>query len=196
MDRVWIVFVEMSITASFVILCILPVRWLLRKAPKVFSYALWAVVLFRLLCPTAISSSFSLLGVLSVPLEAIRGESFTLDKGTYSSKGEIQGIEGNSGTGELGQKNINNTKAESRLDELKGADEDRISVRTVLAGLWLIGFGGLLFSSLVSVWRLRRRLVGAVRMRENIWLADRIASPFVIGIVRPQIYLPSTLSKE
>ena len=196
MDRVWIVFVEMSITASFVILCILPVRWLLRKAPKVFSYALWAVVLFRLLCPTAISSSFSLLGVLSVPLEAIRGESFTLDKGTYSGKGEIQGIEGNSGTGELGQKNINNTKAESRLDELKGADEDRISVRTVLAGLWLIGFGGLLFSSLVSVWRLRRRLVGAVRMRENIWLADRIASPFVIGIVRPQIYLPSTLSKE
>ena len=52
----------------------------------------------------------------------------------------------------------------------------------------------MLFYSLLSVWRLRRRLVGAVLLRDTIWLADRIAAPFVIGVIRPRIYLPSTLS--
>ena len=58
---------NMSLTASIVILCVLVARLILKRAPKVFSYALWAVVLFRLLCPVSLSSGFSLLGALDAP---------------------------------------------------------------------------------------------------------------------------------
>ena len=64
-----------------------------------------------------------------------------------------------------------------------------------MAGVWLAGAALLLLSSLTSMLRLRRRLVGAVRLRDNIYLADRIPSPFVMGLLRPRIYLPSTLKE-
>ena len=57
---------NMSITASYVAICVFLVRILLRKAPKKFSYALWAVVLFRLVCPLSFSTAFSFLGLLNV----------------------------------------------------------------------------------------------------------------------------------
>ena len=55
---------NMSLTASVVILCVLAVRLLLKKAPKKFAYALWAVVLFRLLCPVSLPSPVSVLEVV------------------------------------------------------------------------------------------------------------------------------------
>ena len=64
----WIpILLNMSLTASAVILCVLLVRLALRRAPRVFSYALWAVVLFRLLCPVSLTAGFSLLGLADVP---------------------------------------------------------------------------------------------------------------------------------
>ena len=67
----WIpILLNMSLTASAVILCVLLVRLALRRAPRVFSYALWAVVLFRLLCPVSLTAGFSLLGLTDVPVRA------------------------------------------------------------------------------------------------------------------------------
>ena len=67
MHRLFPIVCNMSLTASVVILAVLAVRLLLRRAPKVFSYALWAVVLFRLLCPVSVTSAVSLLGALGAP---------------------------------------------------------------------------------------------------------------------------------
>ena len=61
--------INMSLTASVAIVCVMLIRWLLKKAPKVISYALWGVVLFRLLCPVAVESSFSLFNLLEVPIK-------------------------------------------------------------------------------------------------------------------------------
>ena len=209
MDRVLLGLLDMSMTAGFAILCILPVRWLLRRSPKVFSYALWAVVLFRLLCPVAVSSSFSLLGVFRAPLETVWGSrqseslpgknSDTEPGGLNTGKGEVQGIDVLSSKNDIkgSEKSVNDQKNDSKPAE--GTDGiNALSGQTVkiLTGLWLAGVGSLLLYSLLSVWRLRRRLVGAVLLRDTIWLADRIAAPFVIGVIRPRIYLPSTLSVE
>ena len=70
----WIpILLNMSLTASAVILCVLLVRLLLCRAPRVFSYALWAVVLFRLLCPVSLTAGFSLLGLTDAPVRAAAG---------------------------------------------------------------------------------------------------------------------------
>ena len=69
MHRLFPIVCNMSLTASVVILAVLAVRLLLRRAPKVFSYALWAVVLFRLLCPVSVTSAVSLLGALGAPAQ-------------------------------------------------------------------------------------------------------------------------------
>ena len=69
MHRLFPIVCNMSLTASVVILAVLAVRRLLRRAPKVFSYALWAVVLFRLLCPVSVTSAVSLLGALGAPAQ-------------------------------------------------------------------------------------------------------------------------------
>jgi beta-lactamase regulating signal transducer with metallopeptidase domain len=179
---------NMSITASIVIILVLAARFLLKKAPKVFSYALWAVVLFRLICPVSFSSPISLIGF-------IYPSARTVDNGAYSSltyiptdmvpqvdlpvpgiNGALHGIlhEGGEGT--------------------SGASlEFPMAFATML---WLFGIGVMMIYGAVSLIRLRRKLTGAVRLRENIYLADHIVTPFVIGILRPKIYLPSTLRGE
>ena len=69
MHRLFPTICNMSLTASVVIVAVLLVRLLLRRAPKVFSYALWAVVLFRLLCPVSVTSAVSLMGAVGAPVQ-------------------------------------------------------------------------------------------------------------------------------
>ena len=183
---------NMSLTASAVILAVLLARLLLRRTPKVFSYALWAVVLFRLLCPVSVSSTVSLMGALGAPAQ---------ERGTLTSA--VEYVPASAAALSPGARPA---PAEG-LGEISGtasapspaAPADRPSAApdllAAMAGVWLTGAALLLLSSLTSMLRLRRRLVGAVRLRDNIYLADRIPSPFVMGLLRPRIYLPSTLKE-
>ena len=184
---------NMSLTASAVILAVLLARLLLRRTPKVFSYALWAVVLFRLLCPVSVSSTVSLMGALGAPAQ---------ERGTLTSA--VEYVPASAAALSPGARPA---PAEG-LGEISGtasapspaAPADRPSAApdllAAMAGVWLTGAALLLLSSLTSMLRLRRRLVGAVRLRDNIYLADRIPSPFVMGLLRPRIYLPSTLKES
>lgn len=61
LQGMFITILNMSITASYVAICLILVRIILRKAPKIFSYALWSVVLFRLICPLTFFTDFSFL---------------------------------------------------------------------------------------------------------------------------------------
>ncbi len=184
---------NMSLTASIVIVIVLLARLLLRKSPKVFSYALWAVVLFRLLCPVSFSTEFSLLGLLNTPTVTVS------DGGAYSSMTYIPSDIVHTeyprvdlplpGVSEA----INETLPQG--SEQTGADPLELPMSAATT-LWLLGIMVMLIYSAVSLLELRRKLVGAVRLRDNIYLADHIATPFVIGIFRPKIYLPSTISVE
>ena len=189
---------NMSLTASVVIVAVLLVRLLLRRAPKVFSYALWAVVLFRLICPVSVTSAVSLMGAVGAPVQ----ERTQRTSAVEYVPADIVRSSGTPTVTTLPQETLPaiNSPAESTVPAAVTAPEPAAALplsgpMVVLTGAWLTGMALLLLYSVVSLLRLRRRLVGAVRLEDNIYLADYIPSPFVMGLFRPKIYLPSTLTE-
>lgn len=182
---------NMSVTASVAILFVLLARLLLKKAPKIFSYALWAVVLFRLLCPVSITTGFSLLGLLDAPVTETTTHTTAVEyipqDVVHTPVPEVK----------LPVPGVNQTVNEAlpQGDEQTAADpmEAPVALATLV---WLAGIGVLAAYSVVSLLRLRQRLVGAVPLRDNIYLVDYIDSPFVMGIFCPKIYLPSSLTEQ
>lgn len=185
---------NMSLTASAVILAVLAARLLLRRAPKVFSYALWAVVLFRLLCPVSVTSAVSLMGALGAPAQERTQRTSAVEyvpadriRGTAPSVAQLPQTPLPAETGGA----VNAAPADTAPEAVSATSfNEPVFILTLI---WLAGMALLLAYSLVSLLRLRRRLVGAVRLRDNIYLADHIPSPFVMGLIRPKIYLPSDL---
>ena len=185
---------NMSLTASAVILAVLAARLLLRRAPKVFSYALWAVVLFRLLCPVSVTSAVSLMGALGAPAQERTQRTSAVEyvpadriRGTAPAVTQLPQTPLPAETGGA----VNAAPADTAPEAVPATSfNEPVFILTLI---WLAGIALLLAYSLVSLLRLRRRLVGAVRLRDNIYLADHIPSPFVMGLIRPKIYLPSDL---
>ena len=178
---------NMSLTAGIVILCVIAARLFLKRAPKIFSYALWAVVLFRLLCPVSLPSPFSLLGALDAPA---RQASPVVSTVTYVQP----------------QRQTEDIQPQVAKPEAPVSDpvtpvapgEPKIPTvdwTAVAAWVWLAGAAGMAGYSVFTLLRLRRRLVGSLHLRDNLYLADHISTPFVLGLVRPRIYLPSTLTE-
>ena len=198
MHRLFPTICNMSLTASVVIVAVLLVRLLLRRAPKVFSYALWAVVLFRLLCPVSITSAVSLMGAVGAPVQ----ERTQRTSAVEYVPADIVRSSGTPTVTTLPQETLPviNSPAKTTAPAAVTAPEPAAALplsgpMVVLTGAWLAGMALLLAYSAVSMLRLRRRLVGAVLLADNIYLADHIPSPFVMGLFRPKIYLPSTLKE-
>ncbi len=177
---------NMSMTASLVIGIVIAARFALRKSPKIFSYALWAVVLFRLLCPVSIPSPLSAFGFL--------------DAGTAPNEGITTSIE----YVEVYREVIEQPQPPAELPELPEMAEqvhtpnaetpkEPLSLKAVLPWLWLAGVVGMMLFGIVTYVRFRVHLTGAVPMERNVYLVDHIDSAFVAGVLRPRIYLPSDL---
>ena len=182
---------NMSLTASVVIILVLLLRLFLKKAPKVISYALWSVVLFRLLCPVSVESGLSLFGLMDTPVSA---------SGALTSR--IEYIPNDSvhmedpslvlpapGIGEV----ISDTLPQGEEQLVADPLEAPVAIATYL---WMAGVLVMGIYAVASYLRLRRKLLTASLVRENIYLADEIASPFVMGLIRPKIYLPSSLGER
>lgn len=183
--------INMSLTASVAIVFVLLLRLLLKKAPKVISYALWGIVLFRLLCPVSIGSSLSLYNLFDAPT----AESGTLTSSMEYVPADIVHTEYPSvvlpvpGVSDTINETLPQGEEQLRADPL----EAPMAIATYV---WMAGVLGMVIYSAVSYIRLRRKLVIAVRLRDNIYLTDGITSPFVMGLFRPKIYLPSTLDER
>ncbi len=168
---------NMSITGSIVIIAILAIRLLLKKAPKIFSYAIWAVVLFRLLCPLTFESTIGFLpSTQPIPVDIIHEEYPSVDLPLPIINDVI---------------NENLPQGEEQLtsDPLEGP-------MAIASFMWVIGVFAMLVYSVVQYTLLKRKLIGTKPLRENIYLADAINSPFVMGLFKPKIYLPSSLAKS
>lgn len=197
MHRLFPIVCNMSLTASVVILAVLAVRLLLRRAPKVFAYALWAVVLFRLLCPVSVTSAVSLMGALGAPAQERTQRTSAVEyvpadimiRGTAPAVTQLPQTPLLAETGGA----VSDAPADTASAAVPVMSfNEPVFILTLI---WLAWMVLLLAYSLVSLLRLRRRLVGTVRLRDNIYLADHIPSPFVMGLFRPKIYLPSTLTE-
>lgn len=182
---------NMGVTASVAILFILPARVLLKKAPKIFSYALWAAVLFRLLCPVSITTGFSLLGLFDAPVTATTTHTTAVE---YIPQNVVHTPGAEVGLPVPGVHQAVNEVLPQGEEQMAA---DPLEAPVALATLaWMAGIGVMAAYSVASLLQLRRKLVGAVPLRDNIYLADYIESPFVMGIFRPKIYLPSSLSEQ
>jgi len=178
LERIFLQVLNMSYTASIVILVIILARLLLKKAPKKYSYILWGVALFRLLCPFAFESALSLMPNNTEPIPVDIGFQLTPRISTGAAV-------------------IDNVVSAALPAAQPAASMNPMQVLLWIAQIvWLVGIAVLLVYSVISLLQLRRRLIGAVRLRDNIWLANGIESPFVMGVVRPRIYLPSTLTER
>lgn len=185
------IILNMSLTASAVILFVLVMRLILRKAPRILSYVLWLVVLFRLLCPVSLTADFSLLRVVDPPLETVIQHTSTVSYvprdvvHTPNPKVELPVP----GMGEAITETLPQGEEQMVADPL----EAPMAIATLV---WLAGICALAIYSAVSLIRLHRRLVGAVPLEKRVYLADHIDTPFVLGLIRPNIYLPSALPER
>ena len=182
---------NMSLTASVAIVFVLLLRLMLKKAPKVISYALWAVVLFRLLCPVSIESSFSLFGLMDAPTT----ESTALTTSIEYVPENIVHTEYPAVTLPVpGVSDAINSTLPSGQEQLVA---DPLEAPTTIATyVWIAGVLVMAAYSVISYRRLRQKLLTASPLRDNIYLADEITSPFVMGLVRPKIYLPSDMEER
>ncbi|WP_130871085.1 M56 family metallopeptidase [Intestinimonas massiliensis (ex Afouda et al. 2020)] len=175
---------RMSAAASGAILVVLLARQLLKRVPKIFSYALWAVVLFRLLCPAALPFGFSPMDLFPDPVP----ETGTVERVDLPD-GEHQ-----TATIHVGQQP--EQTGSPALEQETPAVSAAQRLMSIAGILWLCGVGAMLVFHLAQLLRLRRRLTGAVPVEGNVYLADHIPTPFVLGLFRPRIYLPSTVSER
>lgn len=198
---------NMSLTASIVIVFVLLARLLLNKAPKVFSYALWAVVLFRLLCPVSISSDFSLLGMLdrsaapatqhTTIVEYIPQNAVVIPMQNITPSVPNTDSPANDHIAQAPTTTVPTSPGIDAADNTAPTPaESMYSATDIARSVWLSGIAAMFLYSAVSLLCLRRKLVGAVRMRDNIYLADYLDTPFVMGLMRARIYLPSSLSER
>lgn len=181
------VILNMSLTAGLVIIFVLLARLPLKKAPKVFSYALWAVVLFRLLCPISFSSGFSILSIFNSPTVTNGSITYIPNNIVHMSNPKVDlplpGI----------SRAINGALPQGEEQTVADPLEAPMAIATFL---WLMGTVAMLVYSIVSVMILKKRLKIARCMDRNIFEADNLKTPFVLGIFRPGIYIPTGLTEE
>lgn len=182
---------NMSLTASVAIVFVMLLRLLLKKAPKVISYALWGVVLFRLLCPVSFESGMSLFGLFETPTVGATDRTSMVEyipsNIVHTEYPEV--VLPVPGIGDTITEALPKGEEQLRADPLEGP----IFIATYV---WCGGILVMAIYGIVTWLQLRRRLVTASPLRENIYLADDIDSPFVMGLIRPKIYLPSEMEQR
>ncbi len=186
-NRLFPEILNMSLTGSIVILAVLFIRIFLRKAPKKWSYLLWLAVAFRLACPVSVSSPVSLLGAVNAPVTA-QGTIEYIDRAAAQPQITIP-LPAVPAPGLLTPDLV------VRVPQTP-EDPTRVSAMELFAVVWLAGMAVAFVYSVVSYLQLRRRLANAIVYKENVWQSDRVQSPFILGFVRPRIYIPFGLDQQ
>ena len=180
MSVIFLKLLNLSISASWLVLVVLALRLVLKRAPKWVNVLLWGMVALRLMLPFSIESALSLIP----SAETLSPEVVRFDPAPTITSGV-----------ELIDNAVNPSLSES-FAAAPLASVNPLYVWTYLAGwVWLIGLAAMLLYALVSYLRLRRRVSASIPLRENIYVCDEVASPFILGILRPRIYLPSALDE-
>ena len=180
MAAVFLKLLNLSISASWLVLVVLVLRLVSKRSPKWINVLLWGIVALRLVLPFSIESALSLIPSAETVSPAV--VQFAPAPTITSGVSVID--------------NAVNPSLSEHFSAAPLASVNPLYVWTYLAGwVWLIGLGAMLLYALVSYLRLRRRVSVSFCVRENIYLCDAISSPFILGVVKPRIYLPSGLDE-
>ena len=180
MDSLFINLLNMSITASWLVLAVVVLRFLLKKAPKWINTVLWAFVGFRLVCPFSFESIFSIIpSTRTIPQDIIYSSSPAIHSGIPALNNTINPI-------------ISETFAP---DVTSSANPLQI-ITAIASAVWLLGIIAMVLYAGISYFRLHKKVSEGVVLKDNIWLCDRIDTPFILGIFKPRIFLPSGISES
>ena len=180
MAAVFLKLLNLSISASWLVLAVLVLRLVSKRSPKWMNVLLWGIVALRLVLPFSVESALSLIPSAETVSPAV----VQFDPAPTITSG-VKIID-----------NAVNPSLSEHFAAAPLASVNPLYVWTYLAGwVWLIGLGAMLLYALVSYLRLRRRVSVSLCVRENIYLCDAISSPFILGVVKPRIYLPSGLDE-
>ncbi len=179
MEAVFLKLLNMSINASWLVIAIVLLRFILKKAPKNIRVILWSLVGIRLVCPFSFESVLSLIpSKETVPQNIMMSPSPEIQTGFPSMNTAINPIVSES------------------LAPNPGDSVNPLQVITFIAAvLWLVGIAAMLIYTLVSYLLIRKKTNEAILLKENIYIGDRIATPFIIGVIKPKIYLPSGMNE-
>lgn len=201
---------KMSATGIIVICVVLALRLCLRRAPKIFSYALWLVVLFRLLCPVSISLPVSVFYLFPSAQMTVSDQ---LSASEHPGNGDAMLSERPDGTDMAEEPSkVDAPSAEDFTVEYSKESEtvesEPVELETVIEAIvsgnwrkpalfiWLVGVVAMLFYAVISTLQLHKKLKNAMPESGNIYLLEGITSPFVAGIFRPRIYLPCDMGEH
>ena len=214
MEALFLQILQMSMSASWLIIAVILIRLLLQKAPKGFRYVLWALVAVRLLCPVFFESEFSLipnLGVLSevgdavIPVTPINPDNDAITNDTIISDGvQNDVVHGDSAHNNNVQNNtVQNNATQNSENQNNIIQNDVIQNNTaqtdlisVLSFLWIVGIIAMFMYATVSYIKLRITIKESIKKEDNLWICDGIQTPFILGLMKPQIYLPSYIEEK
>lgn len=177
MEALFLKLANMSINASWLVLALLVLRFVLKKAPRSILCTLWALVAFRLIFPFSFESIFSL-----IPSAEPLPEEFL-----YAATPQL-----NSGISSVDQI-LNPIIAES-LTPVQPVSANPTQINSfIFSRLWFLGMVLMLLYLLVSYCVIRKKVQICIPVDHTLRLCDHIDAPFILGIIRPRIYLPSDL---
>ena len=180
MSDLFLKIINMSISASWLVLAVLLLRFVLKKAPKWINVLLWGIVAMRLVFPFSIESALSL-----IPSAETISPGIMMDN--------LPSVQ----TGVPVINNVINPVISSSLAPAPGASVNPLQIWIpILSIIWVVGVAALLLYTVVSYWRLRRKVSEAVILRDNIFQSENVASPFVLGIIKPKVYLPYNMDGQ
>lgn len=177
MSNYFIQILNMSITATYVAIIVMLARLFLKKSPKIFSYLLWLIVLFRLVCPFSIESSLSLIPDNS--------EVISYNNTLSQSEGSVNDVE----------TNYSNFSPSFLSPDSNRENNNSGIVIKVLSVIWAFGVITFLIYGVLSFVKIKLKLSTATLIKDNIFETDRIETAFVFGFVKPRIYIPVNLSE-
>jgi len=181
MSELFLTVLNMSISAGWIVLAVVLLRLLLKKAPKWITVALWAIVAIRLVLPVTVESVMSL-----IPSTETVSPEIMLEQEPQIHSG-IPAV----------NLAINPVISETTVEVSPEKTVNILHILTpIFTGVWLVGMGAMLLYTLISYLRVKKTIGTAVRLRDNIYQSETVVSPFVLGILKPRIYLPFAIRPQ
>ena len=179
MSGLFLSIINMSISASWIVLTVLLLRILLKKAPKWIMVLLWGIVAIRLICPFSIESAISL-----IP------SSETISKAPNAPRPHFE-----SGVTIIDNQ-VNDYLGGNYFEGVTRPTGYFVDITTILAIVWLVGILVILLYTIISYFRVKNKISTAIILRDNIFQSENVVSPFVLGIIKPKIYLPFNMDDQ
>jgi len=180
MENVFLKIFNMSITASYLIIAILLVRMIIKKAPKKYSCILWALVGVRLILPFSIESRLSLIpSVNTVPRDIMYSQTPSVNTGIPTVNNTLNSL-------------ISNSFSPNPTESVNPMQ----IVSYIAAFVWILGMGAIIIYAFISYFRVYKNTRESLETDSNVYICDRIDTPFVLGLLKPKIYIPSSMNEN